>query len=150
MFTVIGERINTTLKKVKAPVTDCDGYYIRDDVRKQTEAGATYIDVDAGARIGHEEQDLKWLLEVVQGPPICRCASIVRTHPSLRWLTDWWKKDRWSILLVLSKPPDRGRSDLESNMPQMNHHLKIRQKTAYLSAAAPIHGYDNQQAWCSV
>ena len=74
MFTVIGERINTTLKKVKAAVADRDGYYISDDVKKQTEAGATYIDVNAGARIGHEEEDMKWLLEVVQAAtdlPLC-------------------------------------------------------------------------------
>ena len=74
MFTVIGERINTTLKKVKAAVADRDAGYISDDVKKQTEAGATYIDVNAGARIGHEEEDMKWLLEVVQGAtdlPLC-------------------------------------------------------------------------------
>ncbi len=58
MFTVIGERINTTLKKVKAAVTDGDAEYIKDDVRKQTEAGAAYIDVNAGARIGHEVEDM--------------------------------------------------------------------------------------------
>ena len=74
MFTVIGERINTTLKNVKAAVADRDADYIRDDVTKQTEAGATYIDVNAGARIGHEEEDMRWLLEVVQGAtdlPLC-------------------------------------------------------------------------------
>ena len=74
MFTVIGERINTTLKKVQAAAADRDADYIRDDVKKQTEAGATYIDVNAGARIGHEEEDMRWLLEVVQGAtdlPLC-------------------------------------------------------------------------------
>lgn len=74
MFTVIGERINTTLKKVKAAVAERNAEYIRDDVAKQTAAGATYIDVNAGARIGHEEADMRWLLEVVQGAttlPLC-------------------------------------------------------------------------------
>ncbi len=74
MFTVIGERINTTLKKVQAAVTDRDAEYIKDDVEKQTAAGATYIDVNAGARIGHEEADMRWLLEVVQTAtelPLC-------------------------------------------------------------------------------
>jgi len=74
MFTVIGERINTTLKKVQAAVADRDAEYIQSDVRLQTEAGATYIDVNAGARIGHEEADMRWLLEVVQGAtdlPLC-------------------------------------------------------------------------------
>jgi 5-methyltetrahydrofolate--homocysteine methyltransferase len=74
MFTVIGERINTTLKKVQAAVTDRDADYIQNDVRLQTEAGATYIDVNAGARIGHEEEDMRWLLEVIQTAtdlPLC-------------------------------------------------------------------------------
>jgi cobalamin-dependent methionine synthase I len=74
MFTVIGERINTTLKKVKAAVAERDAEYIRNDVIRQTEAGATYIDVNAGARIGHEEADMCWLLEVVQEAtslPLC-------------------------------------------------------------------------------
>jgi 5-methyltetrahydrofolate--homocysteine methyltransferase len=74
MFTVIGERINTTLKKVQAAVAERAAGYIQNDVRQQTEAGATYIDVNAGARIGHEEEDMRWLIEVVQGAtelPLC-------------------------------------------------------------------------------
>lgn len=74
MFTVIGERINTTLKKVQAAVAERDAAYIKDDVKKQTEAGATYIDVNAGARIGHEEEDMRWLLTNVQEAtnlPLC-------------------------------------------------------------------------------
>lgn len=74
MFTIIGERINTTLGKVKKAVENQDTEYIRQDVKKQTQCGATYIDVNAGARIGHEEEDMKWLLSVVQKAtdlPLC-------------------------------------------------------------------------------
>lgn len=74
MFTVIGERINTTLENVKEAVEKRDADYIANDVKKQTECGATYIDVNAGARIGCEENDMKWLLDVVQGAtnlPLC-------------------------------------------------------------------------------
>lgn len=74
MFTVIGERINTTLKKVQAATAERNADYIINDVRQQTEAGATYIDVNAGARIGHEEADMRWLLGVVQEAtdlPLC-------------------------------------------------------------------------------
>lgn len=35
------------------------------DVKKQQEAGATYIDVNAGGRIGHETEDMKWLIDTV-------------------------------------------------------------------------------------
>ncbi len=67
MFEVIGERINTTLKKVQAAVIDRDIAYIQDDVKQQETCGATYIDVNAGARIGHEKTDMEWLLKIVQG-----------------------------------------------------------------------------------
>jgi cobalamin-dependent methionine synthase I len=66
MFEVIGERINTSRKLVQAAVADRDADYIIDDVKKQQEAGANYIDVNAGARIGHEEEDMKWLLDTIQ------------------------------------------------------------------------------------
>ena len=66
MFEVIGERINTSRKLVQAAVADRNADYIIDDVKKQQEAGAAFIDVNAGARIGHEEEDMKWLLETIQ------------------------------------------------------------------------------------
>ncbi|WDP90055.1 MAG: dihydropteroate synthase [Desulfobacter sp.] len=69
MFEVIGERINTSRKLVQAAVADRDADYIIEDVKKQQEAGATFIDVNAGARIGHEEEDMRWLLDTIQ--PVC-------------------------------------------------------------------------------
>jgi cobalamin-dependent methionine synthase I len=66
MFEVIGERINTSRKWVQAAVAEHNADYIIDDVKRQQEAGATYIDVNAGARIGHEEEDMKWLLDTIQ------------------------------------------------------------------------------------
>jgi 5-methyltetrahydrofolate--homocysteine methyltransferase len=66
MFEVIGERINTSRKNVQNAVANRDADYIIDDVKKQQEAGATYIDVNAGARIGHEAEDMKWLLDTIQ------------------------------------------------------------------------------------
>ena len=66
MFEVIGERINTSRKLVQAAVAERDAEYIINDVKKQQEAGANYIDVNAGARIGHETEDMKWLLDTIQ------------------------------------------------------------------------------------
>lgn len=66
MFLVIGERINTSRPPVREAVADRDADYIRRDVKAQEEAGASYIDVNAGARIGHEVEDMEWLLEVIQ------------------------------------------------------------------------------------
>lgn len=66
MFEVIGERINTSRKLVQAAVAERNADYIIDDVQKQQAAGANFIDVNAGARIGHETEDMKWLLDIIQ------------------------------------------------------------------------------------
>ncbi len=69
MFEVIGERINTSRKLVQAAVAERNAEYIIDDVKKQQAAGVSFIDVNAGARIGHEEEDMRWLLDTIQ--PVC-------------------------------------------------------------------------------
>ncbi len=66
MFEVIGERINTSRKKVQEAVANRNAEYIINDVKAQQEAGATFIDVNAGARIGHEAEDMLWLLDTIQ------------------------------------------------------------------------------------
>lgn len=66
MFVVIGERINTSRPAVREAVEKRDVEYIQNDVKRQQACGAAYIDVNAGARIGHEADDMKWLLEVIQ------------------------------------------------------------------------------------
>jgi cobalamin-dependent methionine synthase I len=66
MFCVVGERINTSRKNVQEAVISKDVTYIQDDVTKQQAAGAAFIDVNAGARIGYEKGDMEWLLKVIQ------------------------------------------------------------------------------------
>ncbi len=66
MFEVIGERINTSRKLVQAAVAERDAAYIINDVKQQAAAGATFIDVNAGARIGHETEDMQWLINTIQ------------------------------------------------------------------------------------
>ncbi|MCX5908272.1 MAG: hypothetical protein NTY64_14095 [Deltaproteobacteria bacterium] len=44
-----------------------DAAYITEDAKKQAIAGASYIDVNAGSRIGTEMDDLNWRVEVVEG-----------------------------------------------------------------------------------
>ncbi len=51
MFQVIGERINTSRKKVQAAVVDRDADYITKDVKMQQEAGADFIDFRPNRRI---------------------------------------------------------------------------------------------------
>lgn len=63
---IVGERINTSRKLVNEAVDKRDVAYIQADVKAQAEAGAHFIDVNAGSRHGSELADLQWLIEVVE------------------------------------------------------------------------------------
>jgi len=65
---IVGERINTSRKPVNEAVEKRDGAYIISEAKKQAEAGAHFIEVNAGSRIGGEMEDMAWLLEMVEGP----------------------------------------------------------------------------------
>jgi cobalamin-dependent methionine synthase I len=63
---IVGERINTSRKPVNEAVEKRDAAYITADVQKQVKAGADYIDVNSGSRIGSEMEDLGWLQDVIE------------------------------------------------------------------------------------
>ena len=66
MFTIVAERINCTRKAIREATENRDAAAIREQARLQTEAGATYIDVNAGAHPDTELDNMRWLLEQVQ------------------------------------------------------------------------------------
>jgi 5-methyltetrahydrofolate--homocysteine methyltransferase len=71
---IIGERINSTRKAIAEAISANDNAHIQNEARTQTEAGADYIDVNAGAFVGEEEEHLKWLIDLVQEAtdlPLC-------------------------------------------------------------------------------
>ncbi len=45
---IIGEKINGTRKRVAQAIAERDAAFIADLARKQTEAGAAWLDVNAG------------------------------------------------------------------------------------------------------
>ena len=61
----IGERINTGFKDIKAAVEEKNPGPIQDWARKQTEAGANYLDVNLGA-VSADPADMCWMIEQVQ------------------------------------------------------------------------------------
>ncbi len=63
---IVGERMNTSRKAVNEAVEKRDAAFVTVDVQKQAKAGANYIDVNAGSRIGTEMEDLAWLAEVAE------------------------------------------------------------------------------------
>jgi len=71
---IIGEKLNGTLKKTAAAIASRDVEFVQDLARKQVEAGANYLDVNAGTGSGKEAEDLVWLIETAQAAvdvPLC-------------------------------------------------------------------------------
>ena len=63
---IIGEKINSTLKSIRPAIESYDAEAIADLARRQHEAGATFIDVNAGIFVEDEPERLAWLVETVQ------------------------------------------------------------------------------------
>jgi cobalamin-dependent methionine synthase I len=63
---IVGEKINTSRKSIEEAVEKRDAAFIAKVAREQAEAGADYIDVNAGTFLNHEVDCLCWLVETVQ------------------------------------------------------------------------------------
>jgi len=63
---IIGEKINGTRKRVAQAIADRDGDFIKDLAVRQAEAGAAWLDVNAGTHPKQEPDDLIWLIENIQ------------------------------------------------------------------------------------
>jgi len=71
---IVAERINSSRKSIAEAIKAKDADFICKEAREQTEAGANYIDVNAGSFVGEEIDYLCWLVEVVQEAtelPLC-------------------------------------------------------------------------------
>ena len=65
MFTIIGERINMSRKRIREEVWRRNEKFIASEAVKQKEAGATHIDINAGGHHRKEVEDMAWLTHVV-------------------------------------------------------------------------------------
>lgn len=71
---IVGEKINTSRRSIAEAVERKDARYIGQIAREQAEAGAHYIDVNAGTFVDHEADYLCWLVDTVQSEvdlPLC-------------------------------------------------------------------------------
>jgi 5-methyltetrahydrofolate--homocysteine methyltransferase len=71
---IIGEKINGTRKSVARAIAERDDAYIQDLAVQQAEAGADWLDVNAGTHPDQEPDDLIWLIENIQSVvevPLC-------------------------------------------------------------------------------
>jgi 5-methyltetrahydrofolate--homocysteine methyltransferase len=71
---IIGERINTSRKKIAEAVEKKDAKFIQAEAVKQVESGAGMLDLNVGTRINTEAEDMEWLVKTVQeatDAPLC-------------------------------------------------------------------------------
>ena len=71
---VIGEKINGAIPSVGEAIAKRDEAFIRNLARRQTDAGADYLDVCAGTNPDDELDALLWLIDIVQDEsdkPLC-------------------------------------------------------------------------------
>jgi 5-methyltetrahydrofolate corrinoid/iron sulfur protein methyltransferase len=71
---LIAERINGMFTNVKQAIKDKDKKVIQELAKKQTDAGAAYLDVNVGTAAADQEGTMQWLVEAIQetcSTPLC-------------------------------------------------------------------------------
>ncbi len=71
---IIGEKINGTRKRVAQAIAARDVAFIQDLAKRQAEAGAVWLDVNAGTAPSREADDLTWLIGIIEAAvetPLC-------------------------------------------------------------------------------
>ena len=63
---IIGELINASRKPIASHITKSDGQAIQNLAKDQYDAGANYIDINAGVFTDREIEYLKWMIQLVQ------------------------------------------------------------------------------------
>ncbi len=71
---IIGELINASRKDIGAAIKNQDSEFIKKIAREECEAGADFIDVNAGIFVDREPEYLKWLVMTVQQSVDAPCA----------------------------------------------------------------------------
>ncbi len=114
---IVGEKINSSRKSVAEAVEKGDAEFILQLARDQVEAGADYVDVNAGTFVEAEARHLCWLVETIQNElsvPLCldspdpkalaQAMELHRGEPMINSIS--LEADRFDALLpvVLSRP----------------------------------------------
>lgn len=71
---IVGERINGNTKRVREAILARDAEFVSEQARAQADAGADYIDANAGTTPEREPEDMAWLVQTIQAAverPVC-------------------------------------------------------------------------------
>jgi len=86
---IVGERINSSRKRIREAIAARDAEFIQQEARQQDQAGADLIDVNCGTFIGQEVACMEWLVETIQEvtrKPLCLDSPDPETvQAALRW-----------------------------------------------------------------
>ncbi|MCJ7687533.1 MAG: methyltetrahydrofolate cobalamin methyltransferase, partial [Desulfobacteraceae bacterium] len=63
---IVGENINTSRRRIAEAVEKQDAEFIVQVAKNQADAGADFIDVNAGTFVDRETEYLCWLVKTVQ------------------------------------------------------------------------------------
>jgi len=79
---IIGEKINGTRKSVARAITERDTRFIISLAQSQVDAGADYLDINAGSTPDRETKDLVWLVHTIQNEvDVKLCLDSSRPEP---------------------------------------------------------------------
>ncbi len=113
---IIGEKINGTINSVKEAIEKRDGNFIQKLALSQAQAGASWLDVNAGTLPEKEPEDLAWLAKVAQEVsdlPLCLDSA---NKDALAHAVK--KVNKTPMINSISCEPDR----LKEILPIASHH----------------------------
>ncbi|MEE8552468.1 MAG: dihydropteroate synthase [Desulfobacterales bacterium] len=109
---IVGELINASRKVISDAIEAQDAEAIQKVAKGQREAGADFIDANAGIFVGKEAEDLKWLVVTIQevvDAPCCidspdpkaieAVLTVHRGTPMINSIS--LEKERYNALLLL-------------------------------------------------
>lgn len=105
---IIGEKINSTLKSIRPAMENRDKQAIQDLAKLQFEAGASYLDVNAGMFYDNELETLEWLIDTVQE---CCSAPFAIDSPNPKAVLTGLKANRNGKPIINSVTGEKERFD---------------------------------------
>ncbi|MHB8076426.1 dihydropteroate synthase [Desulfosporosinus fructosivorans] len=109
---IVGELINASRKAVREAIEGQDANYILQLAKDQLEAGADYIDVNAGVFMGKEGDYVEWMINLIQEDTKAVCAidssdpavviRALKVHRGTAMINSIsLEKDRYNLLMPL-------------------------------------------------
>ncbi len=71
---IIGERINSSRKKINEAIASKNGEFIKQEAKIQADAGVQYLDVNCAMSLDKELEDLEWVIKNIRqitNLPVC-------------------------------------------------------------------------------